>query len=38
VNRPVPLVLTVLTAEVVARLNQDWSADVAAYDRIHATR
>jgi hypothetical protein len=27
--------LTLTTAEVVARLNHDWSADVAAYDRIH---
>ena len=27
--------LTLTTAEVVARLNHDWNADVAAYDRIH---
>jgi hypothetical protein len=27
--------LKLTTAEVVARLNHDWSADVAAYNRIH---
>ena len=27
--------LTLTTAEVVARLNHDWSADVAVHDRIH---
>ena len=27
--------LTLTTGEVVARLNHDWNADVAAYDRIH---
>lgn len=27
--------LDLTTAEVVARLNQDWSGDIAAYDRVH---
>ena len=27
--------LTLTTGEVLARLNHDWNADVAAYDRIH---
>jgi hypothetical protein len=27
--------LDLTTAEVVARLNKDWPADIAAYDRIH---
>jgi hypothetical protein len=27
--------LRLTTQEVVARLNADWRADVAAYDRIH---
>ena len=28
--------LDLTTAEVVAHLGQDWTADVAAYDRVHA--
>ncbi len=28
--------LDLTTAELVARLNRDWTADVAAYDEIHA--
>ena len=27
--------LQATTAEVEARLNKDWKADVAAYDRVH---
>jgi hypothetical protein len=27
--------LNLTTQEVVARLQEDWDADVAAYDRIH---
>jgi hypothetical protein len=28
--------LDLTTAELIARLNRDWTADVAAYDEIHA--
>jgi hypothetical protein len=35
-NRMMREHLNITTSEAVARLQGDWSADIAAYDRLHA--